>query len=65
MNYSAAELRRIKGLKTDAVREVKPQWLSTRADWQTRYPHLATVAHSRAAIALPLKPVAPSREHSR
>ncbi len=39
---------------TEAVREVRPQFLSSRADVLARYPHLAPVVHNRAAIALPL-----------
>jgi signal transduction histidine kinase/CheY-like chemotaxis protein len=39
---------------TDAVREARPQWLSSRLDWLTRYPHLSAPSSSRAAAALPL-----------
>ncbi|MDY7230170.1 GAF domain-containing protein [Hyalangium rubrum] len=39
---------------TDAVREGRPQWLGSEADWAARYPHLAVLANSCAAIALPL-----------
>jgi K+-sensing histidine kinase KdpD len=39
---------------TEAVREVRPQWLSSRAEWLTRYPHMASEIRYHAAIALPL-----------
>jgi signal transduction histidine kinase/CheY-like chemotaxis protein len=39
---------------TDAVREARPQWLSSRADWLARYPHLSQGAAHRASAALPL-----------
>jgi signal transduction histidine kinase/CheY-like chemotaxis protein len=39
---------------TEAVREVRPQWLGTRAEWVARFPHLSSESHHRAAIALPL-----------
>jgi signal transduction histidine kinase/CheY-like chemotaxis protein len=39
---------------TDAVRDVRPQWLTSRADWVARYPHLGSVARDASSIALPL-----------
>ncbi len=39
---------------TDAVREVRPQWLASRADRLARYPHLTSMAHEGARVALPL-----------
>lgn len=39
---------------TDSVREVRPQWLSSREEWRERYPHLAPSLHGGAGIALPL-----------
>ncbi|MBN1209820.1 MAG: GAF domain-containing protein [Myxococcaceae bacterium] len=38
----------------DAVREGRPQWLSSRAEWLARYPHITPSSSSRAAAALPL-----------
>ncbi|WP_224362875.1 hybrid sensor histidine kinase/response regulator [Hyalangium versicolor] len=39
---------------TDAFREARPYWLTSRADWQTHYPHMAHGTFSLAAAALPL-----------
>jgi K+-sensing histidine kinase KdpD len=39
---------------TDAAREGRPLWLSSRADWLTHYPHLQQEAIHSAAAALPL-----------
>ena len=39
---------------TDAVREVRPQWLSSRAERLARYPHLVSMFHDGASIALPM-----------
>ncbi|HLL05737.1 MAG TPA: GAF domain-containing protein [Myxococcaceae bacterium] len=39
---------------TDSVREVRPQWLSSREEWLARYPHLAKRLHGGAGMALPL-----------
>jgi signal transduction histidine kinase/CheY-like chemotaxis protein len=39
---------------TDAAREVRPQWLASRSEWMARYPHLASVPHIGAGVALPL-----------
>jgi signal transduction histidine kinase/CheY-like chemotaxis protein len=39
---------------TDAVREVRPQWISTRAEWLARYPGLAPVIQAHAGVALPM-----------
>ncbi|MFL5346416.1 MAG: GAF domain-containing protein [Hyalangium sp.] len=39
---------------TDAIRETKPQWLGSRAEWMERYPHMADGAFSHAIAALPL-----------
>lgn len=39
---------------TDAVREARPLWLSSREDWRARYPQLERDTFSHAAAALPL-----------
>ena len=39
---------------TDAVREARPRWLSSRADWLTPSPHLQHETTNNAAAALPL-----------
>ncbi|HYH95175.1 GAF domain-containing protein [Hyalangium sp.] len=39
---------------TDAAREARPYWLSSRADWLARYPHVELDATTHGAAALPL-----------
>jgi signal transduction histidine kinase/CheY-like chemotaxis protein len=39
---------------TDAVREAKPRWMASRADWLTQYPHLQDESTYGAGAALPL-----------